>query len=189
MNLGITPVLVVESESDKVFQSVRVDADAVFHDVQSTIASFPNLAIVGGTVHMFTATWCDVVLTRNCETAFNNRGVAMEQLIEAMRGTTGLVVATLWIAVRDPETEPRAIRGLRRSLRAADWDSTSTLITNCLHGGQGWTPPDEMDEGNTAVAEVLDEGEPNEAQFMLLDMFDVKQICEPLPTGTHCTPR
>jgi hypothetical protein len=108
MNLGITPVLVVESESDKVFQSGRVDADAVFHDVQSTIASFPNLARVDGTIHMFTAT-CDVVLTRHCETAVNNWGVAMEQLIEAMRGTTGLVVATLWIAVREPETEPRAI--------------------------------------------------------------------------------
>eukprot|EP00978_Attheya_sp_CCMP212_P033131 scaffold132421_cov37-Attheya_sp.AAC.1 len=102
--------------------------------------------------------------------------------------------------------ELRAIRGLRRSLRAADWDSTSTLITNCLHGGQvasyhwvvvaglktfmkGWTPPDEVDEGNTAVAEVLDEGEPNEVQFMLLDMFDVKQICEPLPTRDTLYPQ
>eukprot|EP00978_Attheya_sp_CCMP212_P021265 scaffold61949_cov66-Attheya_sp.AAC.2 len=73
MNLGIEPVLVVESESDKVFQSGRVDADAVFRDVQSTTASFQNLARVGGTIHMFTAT-CDVVLTRNCETAESTTG-------------------------------------------------------------------------------------------------------------------
>jgi hypothetical protein len=116
------------------------------------------------------------------------------------------VVATLCIAVREPAPEPKAIRELRQSLREADWDSTSLLITNCLHGGKvasyywviiaglktfirGWNPPVEMDEGSSAVADILDKGELDEAQFMLLDMFDMKEISEPVPTGETPYPR
>jgi hypothetical protein len=178
----------------------------MFHDIPTTIASLPNLAKVGGSVHMFTST-CDIELQSNCEKAVTKWSISMHQLITAMKGTTGLVVvATLWIAVREPTPEPKVIQELRQSLREADWDSTSLLITNCLHGGKvacyhwvvvaglktfmsGWNPPVEMDEGSSAVVDILDEGEPDEAQFMLLDMFDMKEISAPVPTGETPYPR
>eukprot|EP00978_Attheya_sp_CCMP212_P047181 scaffold421247_cov37-Attheya_sp.AAC.4 len=174
----------------------RVDASSIFHDIPTIIASLPNLARVGGSVHMFTST-CDIELRRNCEKAVTNWSISIQQLITAMKGTTGLVVATLWIAVREPVPEPKVMRELCQSLMEADWDSTSSLIRSCLHGGKvasyhwvviaglktfmwGWKPPVEMDEGSSAVADILDEGEPDEAQCMLLDMFDMKEISEPV---------